>query len=191
MFARKKKYFFIIENTKDIDLSNIKKKNKFVIIYRNLENKESISKLINFRRLCKLKLIEFFIANNVRLAFKTKSDGFYLSSYNKDLKYLNLRHSNFKIIGSAHNHFEIISKIKQKCSYILLSKLFLVSYALKSPYLDVVKFNRYTLRFKVNLIPLGGIQIKNLNKLQMVNCNGFALLSEIKKKPAEIINRLF
>ena len=54
MFARKKKYFFIIENTKDIDLSNIKKKNKFVIIYRNLESKESISKLINFRRLTHL-----------------------------------------------------------------------------------------------------------------------------------------
>ena len=60
MFARKKKYFFI-ENTKDIDLSNIKKKNKFVIIYRNLESKESISKLINFRRLCKLKLMNFLL----------------------------------------------------------------------------------------------------------------------------------
>tara|TARA_B100001109_G_C18707800_1_gene401067 strand:- start:91 stop:666 length:576 start_codon:yes stop_codon:yes gene_type:complete len=191
MFALKKKYFLIIENTKDIDLSNIKKKNKFVIIYRNLESKESISNLINFRRLCKLKLIEFYIANNAKLAIMTKSDGLYLSSYNKDLKYLNFRHPNFKIIGSAHNHFEIISKIKQKCSYVLLSKLFFVSYSLKSPYLDVVKFNRYTLKFKMNLIPLGGIQMKNLNKLQMVSCSGFALLSEIKKKPVEIINRLF
>ena len=35
MFAFKKKYFLIIENIKDIDLKNIKKRNKFIIIYRN------------------------------------------------------------------------------------------------------------------------------------------------------------
>ena len=35
MFTLKKKYFLIIESIKDIELSNIKKLNKFVIIYRN------------------------------------------------------------------------------------------------------------------------------------------------------------
>ena len=35
MFILKKKYFLIIESIKDIDLKNIKKRNKFVIIYRN------------------------------------------------------------------------------------------------------------------------------------------------------------
>ena len=46
-------------------------------------------------------------------------------------------------------------------------------------------------RISRNLIPLGGIKIKNLNKLKNVYCEGFALLSEIKKKPAKIISRLF
>ena len=35
MFAYKNKYYLIIENIKDIDLSNIKSSNKFIIIYRN------------------------------------------------------------------------------------------------------------------------------------------------------------
>ena len=35
MFAFKKKYFLIIENTKDIDLKKLKNVNKFLVIYRN------------------------------------------------------------------------------------------------------------------------------------------------------------
>ena len=59
-----------------------------------------------------------------------------------------------------------------------------------APYLGVLKFNNY---FKINknLIPLGGISTSNLNQLNNINCEGFALLSEIKKKPAKIISRLF
>ena len=40
MFVLKKKYFLIIESIKNIDLKNIKKRNKFTIIYRNLRNPE-------------------------------------------------------------------------------------------------------------------------------------------------------
>ena len=46
MFALKKKYYLIIENIKDINLKNIKKRNKFVIVYRNLKNIEEKTQLI-------------------------------------------------------------------------------------------------------------------------------------------------
>ena len=81
-------------------------------------------------------------------------------------------------------------KIKQGCKIILLSKLFKVNYDEKSPFLGVIKFNNF-LNFNSNLIPLGGINLNNLNSLNMLKCKGFALMSEIKKKPANIINRLF
>ena len=67
----------------------------------------------------------------------------------------------------------------------------MVDYDKKSPFFDVVKFNEFSNKFKVKLVPLGGIKNKNLNKLKNVNCESFALLSEVKKKPANIINRLF
>ena len=81
-------------------------------------------------------------------------------------------------------------KILQGCSSILFSKLFLVNYDKKSSFLGIVKFNNFLKIFQ-NLIPLGGINSKNLNNLRNVNCYGFALFSEVKKKPAKIINRLF
>ena len=190
MFIIKKKYFLIIESIKDFELKKIKKRNKFCIIYRNNKKKEHINDLLNFRKLCKLKSVKFFIANDLKLAIKLKADGIYLSSYNNSLKFLFYKRDMFDLIGSAHNQKEISMKIRQGCSLILLSKLFLVNYDKKAPYLGVVKFNS-NLIINKNLIPLGGINIKKLNSLRNVNSEGFALLSEVKKKPAKIINRLF
>ncbi len=191
MFALKKKYFLFIESIKDINLSNIKKRNKFIIIYRSKKIKDNINELKYFRKVCKQKLIDFYVANNPSLCILLKSDGIYLSSYNKTFKTLNLKTKKFNIIGSAHNTHEISLKIKQGCRYILLSKLFLVDYNKNSSFLGINKFNIYLNGVYKKLIPLGGIKLNNLNKLRNVNCDGFALLSEIKKKPANIINRLF
>ena len=190
MFIFKNKYFLIIENIKDINLKNIKIRNKFFIIYRNRKKVNKFDDLFKFRQNCKSKAVKFYIANDLRLAMSLNSDGIYLSSYNKKLNCLNFRKKNFQIIGSAHNFKEISIKIKQGCNFILLSKLFLVDYDKTASHLGVLKFNSF-LRFSKKLIPLGGIKSHNLNQLNNVFSEGFALLSEIKKKPANIINRLF
>jgi len=190
MFIRKNKYFLIIESIKDIDLENIKKRDKFSIIYRNKNNLEKISDLLNFRRFCKVKSIKFYVANDTKLAVLLNSDGLYISAFNRSLRSLSLKKSNFKLIGSAHNLREISLKIKQGCKIILFSKLFLVNYDKTAPFLGVIKFNNY-LKLNKNLVPLGGISIDNLNILSNLKCKGIALLSEIKKKPPKIINRLF
>ena len=189
MLIIKNKYFLIIESIKDIDLKNIKIRNKFFIIYRNKKKVDDINNLLSFRRQCKIKAIKFYVANDFKIASFLNSDGIYLSSYNKNLKFLNYKKSNFEIIGSAHNLKEISIKVKQGCSSILFSKLFLVNYNKKASYLGIVKFNNF-LKITKKLIPLGGIKNHNLNKLKYVFCDGFAILSEVKKKPAKIFSRL-
>ena len=72
----------------------------------------------------------------------------------------------------------------------MLSKLFRVNYDKQATLLGVVKFNSLS-KVCDKLIPLGGINIGNLNQLKNVFGEGFALLSELKKKPAKIISRLF
>jgi len=191
MFAFKNKYFLIIESIKDIELRNINKYNKFIIIYRNKVTVDNINDLLKFRKTCKIKFIEFYVANDFKLSILLNSDGIYLSSYNKTFRSLNFKNSNYKIIGSAHNVKEITLKIKQGCGYILLSKLFKVDYDKSSNFLGINKFNTYVKNIYNELVPLGGIKISNLNSLKNLNCNSIALLSEVKKKPANIINRLF
>jgi thiamine monophosphate synthase len=191
MFAYKKKYFLIIQSIRDINLRNIKKYNKFTIIYRNKEIKDNINDLIKFRKKCRLRAIGFYVANNIKLGVLLKSDGIYLSSYNRTFKTLNLKNLNLKIIGSAHNVNEIALKLKQGCDYILLSKLFLVDYNNRSPFLGIVKFNKYLNTISNKLVPLGGVKLSNLNKMKLLNCETFAIMSEIKKKPTKIFSRLF
>ena len=181
MFIIKNKYFLLIESIKDINLKNIKIRNKFFIIYRNKNKIDKLEDLLNFRKRCKAKSIKFYVANDVKLAIKLYSDGIYLSSYNKNLMFLSFtKKEKFNIIGSAHNYKEISIKIKQGCNTILFSKLFLVNYDKKSPYLGIIKFNHYS-KFFNELIPLGGIKNDNLNQLNNVYSKGIALLSEIKK----------
>ena len=191
MVILKNKYFLIIENIKDISLENIKKRFKFNIIYRNNKKLEDLHRLRIFRKECKSKDIKFFVANDYNLSSKLKADGIYLSAFNKDLKYLNYMKSNFVIIGGAHNIKEINLKIKQGCKYILLSRLFQVSYKPEMNYLGINKFNFYASNIFKKIVALGGINTSNINKMKIVNCDSFALMTEIKKKPAKIFSRLF
>jgi len=191
MFAFKNKYFLIIESIKDIDLRNIKLINRYIIIYRNTHKIENIDKLVRFRRYCKSKKIDFYVSNDEKLTSDLKADGLYISAHNRNLRLARLKKSNYKIIGSAHNIKELNIKILQGCSFIIFSRLFEVSDPLKKGFLGVIKFNLFKLSRKENLVPLGGINLSNLNKLKIVKSNSFALLSEIKKKPAKLFNRLF
>ena len=191
MFTLKNKYFLIIENIKDINLRNIKLINRYIIIYRNTNKIDNIDDLLKFRRYCRSKKIDFYVSNNEKLTSDLKADGLYISAHNKNLRLAKLKRSNFKIIGSAHNIKELNLKILQGCSSIIFSRLFEVSSPFKKGYMGVIKFNLFRLSRRENLVPLGGINLSNLNKLKMVKSNSFALLSEIKKKPAKLFNRLF
>jgi thiamine monophosphate synthase len=73
---------------------------------------------------------------------------------------------------------------------VLVSKLFLVDYDKNSSFLGIVKFNQLNNTASKKIIPLGGIKIGNLNCLKNINCDGFAVMSGIKKKPT-ITSRLF
>ena len=190
MFISKNNYYLYIENIKTLNLSLIKKRNKFIIIYRNNNKHKNINQLKKFRNECKKRSIKFYIANDFCAAIQCKADGLYLSSQNKKHYSKPFRKGFLNIIGSAHNIREIYQKKNQGCKIIILSRLFKTDYANKKTYLGVVKFNLTKLNFKNKLVPLGGIRYKNLNSLKIVKSNSFAILSEVKKKPA-IIRRLF
>ena len=142
-------------------------------------------KIIKFRKKCNNKKIKFYIANDLRVVNKCNADGLYISAYNKK-KYF----QNINKIGSAHNIKEINEKIRQGCKEIIFSRLFKTNYINKKGFLGVVKFNLLKLAFNKNINPLGGINNKNLLKLNLINSQGFAVLSAVKKKPS-IATRLF
>ena len=186
MFIIKNNYYLYIENTKNIDLNCVKKNKKISFIYRNNQSPENVERIHKFRKQCTAKGFKLYIANNIKLLKKCKANGLYLSSFNKK----NYLKQNLDLIGSAHSFKEIYEKIKQGCKTIFLSRLFKTNYKDNKRHLGVIKFNLISSKYKVRIIPLGGIRSSNLNKLFLINASGLALLSEIKKKPV-ITNRLF
>ena len=191
MLVFKKKYYLFVENTREFNFNLIKIRKKFNIIYRNQATTEKIEDIKNFRDNCKKSSVNFYIANNVKLLSKIKADGLYISANNNNLLLNGYSRKGYKIIGAAHNQKEIDLKLKQGCKEIIFSRLFETQYSYKKGHLGIQKFNIISLRTKVELVPLGGINEKNLNKMNTVISRSFACLSAVKKKPAKIINRLF
>tara|TARA_B100002019_G_scaffold77712_1_gene67042 strand:+ start:112 stop:639 length:528 start_codon:yes stop_codon:yes gene_type:complete len=172
MHYLKTKYYFINK----FDTKNINKLNKdTIVIYRNYKpNKDYENIILKIKSYCKKKQIKFYLSNDVKLANKLKLDGAYIPSFNKSLNHLNYRfNKNFKIVGSAHNLKEINIKTTQNVQQIFLSSLFKKN----KNYLGINKFKLIANLTKKKIIALGGISNKNLNKLKLINCVGFAGIS--------------
>tara|TARA_Y100000590_G_scaffold425111_1_gene532746 strand:+ start:2089 stop:2652 length:564 start_codon:yes stop_codon:yes gene_type:complete len=169
-------YYFINK----FDKNNINKLNKNIaLIYRNYNKNLDKSLIIKIKKYCKIEKRKFFLANNVKLAFNMGLDGAYLPSFNNDLKYLNYpKRKNFFIIGSAHNYKEIRKKELQKVDIIFIGSIF----NKKKTYLGLNKFIALTKLTKKKIIALGGINRKNLKKLNLLSIYGYAGISLFSAK---------
>jgi len=165
------KYYFINKfDTNNLD--NLEKNTG--IIFRNYTSKINPKTILDIKRFCKKKRYKFFLSNNVRLALKLRLDGAYIPSFNKDIKHLSFSiNKNFVILGSAHNNNEIKLKEKQLVKIIFLSSIFKKN----KNYLGINKFKLLSKLTSKKVIALGGISSKNLNKLKILNCLGFAGIS--------------
>jgi thiamine-phosphate pyrophosphorylase len=165
------KYYFINKfDTNNID--NLEKNTG--IIFRNYSLKINLKTILDIKKFCKKKSYKFFLSNNVRLALKLKLDGAYIPSFNKDTKHLSFSiKKNFVILGSAHNNNEIKLKEKQLVKIIFLSSIFKKN----KNYLGINKFRLLSRLTNQKVIALGGISNKNLKKLKLLNCSGFAGIS--------------
>ena len=136
--------------------------------------------MIKITKECKKKRFPIFIANDTKLAVKVKADGIYIPAFNKIKQFKNLENRNFILLGSAHNQKEIKEKILQKCKGIFLSPLFYIKK--RESFLNIHKFNLLVNSNNAKFYALGGINEKNILKLNLLNIKGFAGISIFKKK---------
>ena len=178
-----KKYCFI--DSFDSNLLKCQDKNT-IIIYRNYKKENILDDLIKIKQICKKRNYKFFLANNIKLAIKLRLNGAYLPSFNKNFHHLSYSYrKDFILIGSAHNNKEIKIKEKQAVKILFLSSIFKSN----QNYLGLNRFKLLANLTKKKVIALGGISNKNLKKLNLVNCIGFAGISFFQKKTAPVRGR--
>ena len=165
------KYYFI----NNCDTNNLSKLDKnTAIIFRNYNSVNNINTILNLKRFCKINGYKFFLSNNVKLALNLKLDGAYIPSFNRSTKHLSFSLTKkFLLIGSAHNNKEIKVKEKQMVKIIFLSSIFKKN----KNYLGINKFKLLSKLTNNKVIALGGISNRNLKKLKLVKCFGFAGIS--------------
>jgi thiamine-phosphate pyrophosphorylase len=175
------KFYFFTDTLDEIIRKNIKNFTKLSFIYKsnsiNDINHTNINTIKNF---CKKNKIPFFISDNFKLAIKYGADGIFLSSSYKKIGNIILR-KNFKIIGSAHNQLEYSLKNKQSCEMIMLSPLFYNEKYSQNKILNVCKFNLISMDWDKKICALGGINLKNLKKLNMTKSSASAFISLMKE----------
>jgi thiamine-phosphate pyrophosphorylase len=165
------KYYFINK----FDTNNIDKLDKNTgIILRNYSSKNNIDTILNLKEFCKKKGFKFYLSNDVRLALNLNLDGAYIPSFNKNTKHLSFTlRRKFLIFGSAHNIKELKIKEKQKVKIIFLSSIFKKN----KNYLGLNKFKLLAKLTSIKVVALGGISNKNIKKLNLLDCFGFAGIS--------------
>ena len=166
-----RKYYFINK----FDTNNIDKLDKNTgIILRNYTAKINVNSIISLKKFCKKKGYKFFLSNNVQLALNLNLDGAYIPSFNKDTKHLAFSiKKKFLMLGSAHNNKQIKLKERQLVKIIFVSSIFKKN----KNYLGVNKFKLLSRLTTNKVIALGGVSNKNLKKLKLLNCFGFAGIS--------------
>jgi thiamine-phosphate pyrophosphorylase len=165
------KYYFISK----FDTNNIAKLDKnTAIILRNYNSENNLRTILNLKNFCKKKGYKFFLSNNVKLALNLNLDGAYIPSFSKNTNHLSFTFTKkFLILGSAHNNKEIKIKEKQLVKIIFLSSIFKKN----KNYLGINKFKLLAKLTNVKVVALGGISKKNIKRIKLLNCFGFAGIS--------------
>ena len=173
-----RKYYFINKfDTKNLDKQTL----NTGIIYRNYGSEDCLKTVIKLKKYCKQKGNKFFLSNNIKLAINLNLDGAYIPSFNKNVSHLSFsKNKNFLLLGSAHNHKEIKIKERQGVNILFLSSIFKKN----KNYLGLNKFKLLANLTNKKVIALGGITTRNLKKLNLISCKGFAGISIFQKKTA-------
>ena len=178
MYKKYNQIYHFIGEFKEADLSKLD--SRISLIYRNYEKKIDINLIKTIKKFCKRTKRKFYLANDVNLAYKLNLDGAYIPSFNNSIKHNQYnKRLRFMLIGSAHNIKEIIIKQKQKVEYLFLSPVFKINK--KQNFLSIHNFLKLKNFSKKKIIALGGISKKNIKKLNLLECSGFAAISQIKE----------
>ena len=72
-------------------------------------------------------------------------------------------------------------KIRQGCSLVFLSPLFITNKYSNNKKLGIIKFNLLSLNWKANIIALGGIKKENIKRIKLTKSVGFGGISFFEK----------
>lgn len=173
-----KEVFVYLDSINEFIKFNILKIINVNIIYDNYDFSKKV--FLDIKNFCKKYNLNLFIKDNYQAAIKFNLAGLVISHTNKKiLGYGNplCNKQKIKIIGKIHNQKDFFLKKQQKCERVIFSPIFLTKKYSSNQILNINKFNLISKNWNVKIFALGGINIKNISQLKMLNINGFVIKS--------------
>lgn len=184
------KHYIFLDTINNLIEKNIKQFKKInIIVNTDQDEKKGLENELLIIKFAKKKKIPFFFKNNYNKCIKYNSDGIFIDSENKEIIKPSLLKKEFKIIGLAHNQLEYSQKLRQKCTLLMLSPLFYNEKYSENKILNVLKFNNKKQNWKIEICALGGINLKTIKRIKLLNITsvGFRkFIFEPKKNPLTI-----
>ena len=176
------KHYVFVNTINEVIKKNIAKlKDINIVINIDHDDEQNIKSESDIIIFAKKNKIPFLIKDNFKKAIQFRANGVFINSTNKKvMRPLNFK-KKFLIMGSAHNQFEYHNKLKQNCEIITLSPIFMNKKYSKNKILGIMKFNLITKNWQTQICALGGINEKNLNKINLTRSTSVAYNLFIKK----------
>jgi thiamine monophosphate synthase len=175
-----KEVFIYLDSINELIKFNILKLKNVNIIFE--ENDFNNQVFLNIKKFCNKYHLNLFIKDSYQIAIKHKLAGLVIThSSKKKLYYGNplCRKKKFVIIGKVHNQLEYFFKKKQKCEKIIFSPIFVTKKYSSNQILNTHKFNLISKNWNEKVYALGGINLKNIARLKLLNNYGFVIKSLI------------
>ena len=159
-------------------LANIPKNSYFIFRQYHLPDQEREETARSLLSIAKKYKIKFIVAQDINLALKIKADGVHFSD-NKKIPWLFWQRKSFKkdfiLSYSCHNIRSAIFAKRSNIDLVFISPIFTTQSHDKTKLLGKIGYLK-ALYYNKEIMPLGGINDKNINFINKTKTPGFGAI---------------
>lgn len=150
---------------------------------KDASGKEFLEKAFKLREITRKYNIPFIINDRVDIAIICDADGVHVGQSDIDAKFVRSLIGENKILGVSARNLNEAKKAKEDgANYIGVGAMYSTSTKLDAKSVSYETVEKIKKILDIPIVLIGGINLKNLENLKKLNCDGYAVVSSILKE---------
>lgn len=150
---------------------------------KDASGKEFLEKAFKLREITRKYNVPFIINDRVDIAIICDADGVHVGQSDIDAKFVRSLIGENKILGVSARNLNEAKKAKENgANYIGVGAVYSTSTKLDAKSVSYETVEEIKKILDIPIVLIGGINLKNLENLKKLNCDGYAVVSSILKE---------
>lgn len=150
---------------------------------KDASGKEFLEKAFKLREITRKYNVPFIINDRVDIAIICHADGVHVGQSDIDAKFVRSLIGENKILGVSARNLNEAKKAKENgANYIGVGAIYSTSTKLDAKSVSYETVEEIKKILDIPIVLIGGINLKNLENLKKLNCDGYAVVSSILKE---------